>query len=398
MKKITALLMALCMVASLVTGCTTASQETAAPAVVDKPAAASDEVKPAKETEASTEAATDAGWDEAAFIAKYIQGRGVKADGTPLKVAMDVSDMSSQCIVYIYDYIIRLLELAGAEVTGACSNNDLITQAGNVDDYIASGVDAIVLHATDAQGSAEYLNKINEAGIASICMVKQVEGASMDFFCDISDNYNTGYKAAAWAADAIEGDVNVLVIQGNMTASDAYLRMDGIEALAAERDDFHVVAAIDCNWDPTKAESAVIDALTAHPEINMILGESDCMATGIQSALVQMGYTDVNGDKHMMWSNIDGDPVGTPLVQAGWIDHEVVQSPLTVAITVVRAILDYVAVGEECPGIIVPNPTTEMDASNCYDVSNWANYDIKSSELWPQTEEVWTAYDEYFEK
>lgn len=339
--------------------------------------------------EETTQELSELNFDEEAFISEYIDGQGIKEDGTPLKVAIDVSDLSSEFVIYVYEYIQRLMEKAGAEVVANNSNNDLTTQDNNVTDYIAMGVDAVILHAVDSQGSASYVKKLNDAGIPVLCIVKQVDGAKMDFHCPSSDNVETGYKAAEYIAQSLE-DAQVAIFQGAMGQSDAYLRQDGIDQVAEEFDNFNIVTENPCEWDAGKAEEMMKDTLTAFPDVNAIILHSDCMDTGIESALKQEKRDIPLGEEgHIMWTGCDGDRIGLEMIKKGLMDWTVEQNPMRVAISSVKVLLTKVAAGEEVGEIIVENPTRAIDQSNVDDPYNWGNYDLDSSDLWVGTQAMW---------
>lgn len=328
-------------------------------------------------------------FDEAAFLKENIEGKGKNKDGKQMVIAMDVSDLASEFIIYSYEYIKLLLEKAGCKVIANNSNGNLTTQENNVSDYISMGVDAVILHAVDSKGSASYVKKLNDAGIPVLCIVKEIDGAKMDFHCSTSNNVETGYKAMEYIADNLD-DAKVAVFQGTMGQSDAYLRQEGMEKCDKEKDNLEIVSNNPCEWDPSKAETMFKDALTANPDINAIILHSDCMDTGIESALKQTGRDKKVGEEgHIMWTGCDGDHVGLEMIRKGYMDWTVEQNPLTIAISTTKAILTKVAKGEDIGGVVIDNQTRAIDKDNVDDPINWGNYDVKSGKLWVGTKDIW---------
>jgi len=258
------------------------------------------------------------------------------------------------------------------------------------------GVDLIAIHANDGAGVAPAVQAAVEAGIPVVGFNKSVDGDNLDFAVFSSDQVNTGMLAAQWMADkAAELGVEnpkVCVIQGTMTASDAYLRQEGMDKIAEETG----LQLIDepCDWLNDKSQAALSDVLTANPDLFGILTHSDCMGTGIVSALEQQGLAvDSSDPNHIWYVSIDGDSTGVNCLERGIADATIEQVPLALAVVTAKGVLDYTLQGKTLNGEIYTMDTNVITKEDAADVSRWATYDPKTAEeLWSGTEEIWNSF------
>ena len=340
---------------------------------------------PAEETTTEDAAAADE------FVQKYLAG---KAEGK--KIGLCMGDLGSEYIVSAADYFVRLMELAGAEVTEVNCDGNTSLQSDQVADFVNMGVDLIAIHANDGAGVAPAVQAAVDAGIPVVGFNKSVDGDNLDFAVFSSDQVNTGKLAAQWMADKAKElgveDPKVAVIQGTMTASDAYLRQEGMEDVAKEAG----LTLIDepCDWLNDKSQAALSDVLTANPDLFGILTHSDCMGTGIVSALEQQGLAvDASDDNHIWYVSIDGDSTGVDCLRRGISDACVEQVPLALAVVCAKGCLDYTLQGKSLNGEIYTMDTNILTAADADSPDRWANYDPKNDpELWAGTEDIWNSF------
>jgi ABC-type sugar transport system substrate-binding protein len=338
-----------------------------------------------------------AGEKDSAFLKQEVMGNGKDKTGKQLVVAIDAADLVSEYVINLVEYCKFLLETGGAKVIVTNSNFDLQTQDGNIDDFIQMGVDAVILHAVDSEGSSPAVARLNKAGIPVICIIRHVKPAKMDLFISTSNNVRTGEKAAEALLKKAGGkEASIATFQGYMGASDAYLRAEGIDKIISANPNLKKVGDYPCDWLPDKAEKAMSDVLNAYPDIWGIISHCDCMAPGIYSALRQKGRAvSADNPKHINWAGIDGAPYGLQMIREGVMDVGVEQSPLTVGLLAAKAVLTRVSKGLSLEEKSVDVPTSYVTKENVDDPGLWGNYDIKKVSpdyLWPRTQEIWSSY------
>ncbi len=344
------------------------------------------------EQTASPEETTQTPAEEGDFSAT-LAGKGVKEDGSAYKVGLLHANLESEYVIYLSEYAEFLFKESGAEVLSAQSNMSQDEENGHIDDFIAAGVDVVIMDAVDSNGSTPSVQKLIDEGIPVICTIRTIEGVDYELFVSTSDNVATGQKAMEYAATLAAGaDVSMQSVQGYMGASDAYLREEGFENVLADNANI-TYNATDCNWSATEAEAAVTDAITANSELWGVASHSAAMTPGVYSALRQAGADKkVGEDGHVVWVSIDGAAADLEKIREGYMDATVDQSPLTNAVTCVKGVLDYVFAGEDLAGKQIDVPTTLVTAENVDEAGWWGDYDINETAngvYWAGTEAAW---------
>lgn len=329
------------------------------------------------------------------FVKDMLEGKGLKEDGTPYKVALIFGDMDSEYIIYFGEYTKYLLEKAGCEVTMSNSTVNLETEAGFYDDAIQNGCDVIITTAVDSNGSAASAKKALDAGMKLICVSRAIENVPYDLLICTCDNQDAGRKCMQYVADLAAGEeVDTICVTGSMGGTDAQARTAGYEMVVEENENISLEVN-DCDWSPSKAEAAVTDALTANPDLYAVLSHSTAMTTGVKSALVQAGkLAKVGEEGHIVWTSIDGGPGDLQAIRDGYQDASCDQSPLTASIAAVKGLLNYIFAGEATPVTDYIVSTDLITAENVNNDGWWGDYDLESlqkDELWVQTADQWEA-------
>lgn len=382
-KKLMSMLLTVSMVTMIFAGCSSSTSDSSTSTSgksVDKSA---------EESQSTSESAANSTSEDA--FEESLKGKG---DG--LVVGLAMGDLSSTYIVAASQYFKKIMGAAGAEVKVVNCDNDASLQADQIDDFVNMGVDIIAVHANDPAAVAPAVKAATDAGIPVVGFNKTVDGGNLNFSVYSSDNVATGASAAQWLADKAKelkvDNPKIAVMQGTMTASDAYERQDGIEEVA-EKEGL-VLLNEPCDWLGDNVESALNDVLTANPDLFGVITHSDCMDSGVISALTQNGLAVDSSDKsHIYYAGIDCDPTGIEALESGVMDVCIEQSPLALATVIAKGCLEVVAQGKTLNGEITKMNTTVITADMTKEPERWAIYDPeKAMELWPGTESAWNNY------
>lgn len=159
------------------------------------------------------------------------------------------------------------------------------TQVAVVRQYIAEGVDLIVIVPGDAQAVVPVIVQANQAGIPVIAANNKVgEGAEIVTFVGADDFY-FGQQQARLLIEAIGGKGNVAYLMGELGTSAQVLRQAGFEDVLKDYPEIKIVAAISDGWDSAKSLAATQDILLKHPK-------------GTLDAIVNQGPAGVPGAKY----------------------------------------------------------------------------------------------------
>jgi ribose transport system substrate-binding protein len=324
-----------------------------------------------------------------------LKGLGIKANGEPVRVAISVSDLSSDMSVNMFTSLKIILEHAGANVVSFTSAEyDPGLQISNLEDLMQLNLDALVIQPVDEYAVVEALKKFRESGVQIININKSAQ-TPVDFFVGIN-NAQYGEVMGEMLADWADGrEVKILETQGQMSLSLATGRSTGFSNAIKKYKNLKLVNQAPCEWMPEKALAATIDTLSAHPDLRAVFSHSDCMLPGILSGLKQSNRLKKNDEDGHIWiGTIDGTAQAVDeLKNTGYNDVVLDQSGVMHGIIAAKAILEKVVKGEPIGGIrvfIAPIPVT---IKNAYDDSVSANYDVRSGLPWSHAKAVWDAID-----
>lgn len=178
-KRIFSVLVIIALMATLLAGCAGTAATTAAPAATTAAAAATTAAPAAK----------------------------------ALKVGMSVQDLSNPVWAAICQNLDQQIKAAGGEFSYVACESNITKQIQQVENFISSGVNVIVVHPADPAGIEATLKTARDAGIKVISWDDKLEN------CDIAyviNNYDLGTmigeQAAKWINEKLGGEAEVAVL------------------------------------------------------------------------------------------------------------------------------------------------------------------------------------------
>jgi len=168
---------------------------------------------------------------------------------------------------------------------------DLGKQIGQIEDFVARKVDAIVVCPVDSRGVGPGIKLANTAKIPVFTAdIAAQEGEIVSHIA--SDNVAGGRLAGEYLAKSLNGRGNVAVI--NQPAITSVLdRVQGFMEAIASFPDMKVVADVNGQGVRDKAMQAASDVLQSQPNLNGIFGINDDSALGALDAVQQFKRTSI---------------------------------------------------------------------------------------------------------
>ena len=167
--------------------------------------------------------------------------------------------------------------------------------------FIADGVDYILLSAAATDGWESTLKKAQKAGIKVFLFDRMINVAD-DLYeaAVVSDMAKEGDTAVSWLKSQNLPEYNVIHIQGAM-GSDAQIGRTGALDKEFAAGTMKKVAQQTATWDEAEAKKIVESVINSGDKFNVIYAENDGMAKGAVAALDEAGITHgVNGDVVVM--------------------------------------------------------------------------------------------------
>ena len=201
----------------------------------------------------------------------------------------------------------QTLEGGGVATTVASSDYDLNQQINQVEDFIAAGVNLILLNAADSQGIAPAVIRAKAAGV-TVVAVDTAAAGGVDATVT-SNNLQAGELACQYIADRLAGQGKVIIINGPPVSS-VIKRVDGCINVLSEYPDLEILSQ-DQNAEGSREGGLRVmsDLLTAFSEIDAVFAINDPTGVGAELAAKQAGRDE------FFIVGVDGAPEAVEVLQ-----------------------------------------------------------------------------------
>lgn len=199
------------------------------------------------------------------------------------------------------------------------TESDVQAQIAQIEDQLASGIDAIAIAPTDPNALAPVLDQAREQGVEVVFVDTRGSNEGVTFIG--TDNAAGGRIAADFICEEIGEGGQVAIIHGVITQSSHQARVagakEGFEACGAE-----IVAEQPADSDRAMGQSVMENIITGNPEIQAVFATNDNMALGAAEALRAAGRLE-----DVIVVGFDANPDAAASIIAGDMTATVAQSP-----------------------------------------------------------------------
>ncbi len=263
---------------------------------------------------AATQAAAPAAKEEAAAPAADAAPAGASFDG--ITVGFSQTDSMSSWRTTETDSIKEAVEAAGGQFIVKDAQGDIATQASDISDLIAAGVDYLVVAPLEDNGLQDVLAEAMEAEVPVILVDRAIAGEAGTHYTTAiaSDFVWEGAQCAAALNEALPDGGNVVIINGGYESSTSTDRQAGfVDNL---NDNFTIVAEQNGNWLMADAQDVMENIIQAQggENIDAVFAVTDDMVQGAMNAITANNLvpgTDV------LTLGIDGTLAALEAVEAG---------------------------------------------------------------------------------
>ncbi|WP_291743567.1 sugar ABC transporter substrate-binding protein [Bauldia sp.] len=169
----------------------------------------------------------------------------------------------------------------GATVEVKDANLDVAKQVSAAEDFIAQGVDVLILTPVNEEGVVPLLRRAKAAGMPVVLEGNPVKGmTTMVAICDYDTGYDAGVAAGKYAKENLGGVAKVMNV-GLPLLSATVLRSQGfMDGIQTEIPDAVMVHDLDGGGNPDRALEVSTAALAQNDDINIIYGINDSSSLG----------------------------------------------------------------------------------------------------------------------
>ena len=297
-KKVTAMAMASCMILSM-TACGGS--------------------KPAETTAAATEAATTEAAKEAETTAAEVK-EAAGGDFSDKKVGISIYKFDDNFMTLyrteLERYLTEELGFKKENITIQDGKGDQAEQTNQIQNFIASGVDVMILNLVQASSAPQVTDMCKDAGIPVVYINREPDTAEEERWASDSisatyvgaDARQSGtYQGEEVVETANKGDINgdgkvsYIMVQGDPENVDAQYRTEfSVKALTDAGLEVEELLLQRGDWDQAKGQQIVQDALTQFGDkIEVVFCNNDAMALGALQAIDAAGRK-VNEDIYLV--------------------------------------------------------------------------------------------------
>lgn len=252
-----------------------------------------------------------------------------------------------------------------------------------IEDFVAQGYDAIAISPLDPTAIASAIADAREAGVLVVTSDADAEGTEREFYVAQATNKALGYTLIDDLVRQIGGSGEIGIVSGNpdiasMAAWVSFME----ERLEAEYPDVQVVGGVRHAPDSEAALKEAQNLMTAHPDIDGIVGVPSTAVPGVAQAvqnagkageIAVIGYGSPNTARQFVESGVMETTVLWDVPQLGYL-----------TVWAVQHVLDGNELQEtnEVPGIDRPieyRPDEKMlilDEPKIFDESNIDDFDF----------------------
>lgn len=247
----------------------------------------------------------------------------------------------------LWQSIKSTVEKNGMEFISADGQNDINKQIAAVEDLITKGVDALLLNPKDPDALVGVTKIAKAAGIP-VFIIDSSINPSAEFVTTIqSNNLANGELAGAWLAKKFANKpMKIALLSGNAGNPVGRARKQGLlqgiteEQLRTQgKINLDVKTQAYTEWSYAGGLKAMEDILVAHPDVNVVITESDVCVLGAIKAIAQAGRTDdilivagADGQKEAIKYIMDTDFYGCTAMN----------SPVQIGINSVKYAIEYI--------------------------------------------------------
>jgi ribose transport system substrate-binding protein len=241
------------------------------------------------------------------------------------------------------------------ELVWNSANNDVSTQASQVDSLINQGVDAIIVVPVQADSLGPQISAAKSKNIPLLAVNAELQSTELAGNVQ-PDDVAAGAQEMQMMADRLGGKGNIVILQGPLGGSGEINRGKGIDQVLAKYPDIKVLAKDTANWKRDEAVNKMKNWMSSFgPQIDAVVSQNDDMGLGALQALKEGGR---NGVPIV---GIDGIEDGLNAVKSGEFIGTSLQNG-TVELSAGLAVANAIVKGEDVnkdPVYIMPAITKD---------------------------------------
>ncbi len=264
--------------------------------------------------------------------------RAQPGDG-PLVIGLTVPSLTHPFFIHLRDNVLDEARALGVTVITTDAEDRPAKQMSDVEDFIARGVDGVLMSPIGADSLVPAVEALNRAGIPVATVDRKVSGGQVLVHVG-ADNVEGGRVAARYIVQRLEGKGSVIELEGTPGASPAIDRRAGFHEVI-EPTGIRFAASQTASFQRAQGQSVMENLLQVHRDFSAVYAANDEMMLGAIEAL-EANKVDLS---RVVTIGYDAIPDALSYIRAGRLDATVEQYPGRQARTALKLLVDFIRSG-----------------------------------------------------
>jgi len=223
------------------------------------------------------------------LVAAALLGGVMASAQDEIVIGLSLSTLNNPFFVTLRDGAQAAANANGVTLIVVDSQDSSATEAANIEDLIAQGVDALLINPTDGDAIVPSVQAANAAGIPVFTVDRSANGGLVVSHI-ASDNVSGGRSAALYVCRALNGNGKVVELEGIAGTSAARDRGAGFnEVISGFCPGVEVVARQTANFNRAEGLTVFENILQSQSEIGAVFAHNDEMILGAIEAAKAAG-------------------------------------------------------------------------------------------------------------
>jgi ABC-type sugar transport system, periplasmic component len=229
-----------------------------------------------------------------AIMSMALGGVPARAAESKVKIGVSMALFDDVWLTLVRNAITKWgSEHPDVDLTIVDANNDSAKQTGQVENFLAQGMDAVVILPVDTAATGPMTKAVVKAGKPLVYVNRLPSNLPKSVVYCGSNSIDAGIMNMEELGKAMGGKGNVVILMGELSNEAAIGRTDGIKKVIKEKfPDIKIVREQSGNWKREQGKTIMENWLASGQQIDGVASNNDEMALGALQAIKAAGKLD----------------------------------------------------------------------------------------------------------
>ncbi len=276
------------------------------------------------------------------------------AHAAPIKIGMTVPGLQFPFFVTMKNDAEKAAAKLGATIVFADAQNDSSKQAADVENFVAQGVQGILISPMTVDSLVPAIEAAVKAGIP-VATVDRKANTDAVLVHVGADNVQGGRAAAKFIIDKLHNKGSVIELEGTPGASAAIDRKAGFDEVM-KKSNVKILVSQTAEFNRAKGQSVMENLIQKYPNFDAVFGANDEMIIGAVEAMSAAGI------KNKVTMGFDATPDAFQYMKEGKLSATIDQFPGKQAGQALQILVDQIKAKKKPAKQVIyinPEPVTK---------------------------------------